>query len=247
MTDKTQYKGFHGDVVSRLCREIGESGKDVIIVHGAGSFGHVLAHDNRLAEGIPGGGSPQALAEVSRDVRELNIMVTERLLEAGIPCISIPPSSCFRMSDGRLYHTDLTVMRSYMDLGLVPVTFGDIALDDKRGFGICSGDQLMEVLAEEFSPERVVFVSDVDGLFDRDPKACADARLIREFDATTLEGIPRESSVKDVTGGLHGKMESMLRMCGKSRDCVLVNGSVEGRLLSLLKGRDVDCTVARNG
>ena len=48
-----------------------------------------------------------------------------------------------------------------------------------------------------------------------------------------------------MTGGVVGKMESMLRMCDGKRECVLVNGTVPGRLLSLLKGEDVPCTVAR--
>ena len=40
-------------------------------------------------------------------------------------------------------------------------------------------------------------------------------------------------------------MEAMLRMCDEGRDCVLVNGTVPGRLLALLRGEDVTCTVAR--
>ena len=51
-------------------------------------------------------------------------------------------------------------------------------------------------------------------------------------------------SVDDVTGGVRGKIETMLDMCSKERDCILVNGMVEGRLLSLLKGEDVICTRA---
>lgn len=245
ITDKTQYKRFNAEVVGRLCREIKDSGQQVLIVHGAGSFGHVLAHDHRLAEGEKGGGGPEAIAMVSLDVRQLNSLVVSALIEAGIPAVSIPPGACFVMSDGRLRHPDLEVMRRYIGLGIVPVSFGDVVLDDSKGFGICSGDQLMEVLADAFQPERVIFVSDIDGLFDRDPKKDSGAQLIECVDRRSLDRISCEINVKDVTGGVQGKMEAMLRLCQGERDCVLVNGLAEGRLLSLLLGDEVTCTVAR--
>ncbi len=43
ITDKSQYRRFDKDAVSRLCREIAESGKQAVVVHGAGSFGHIVA------------------------------------------------------------------------------------------------------------------------------------------------------------------------------------------------------------
>jgi isopentenyl phosphate kinase len=245
ITDKTQYKRFNHSTVRRLCQEIKESGREVLIVHGAGSFGHVLAHDHHLAEGKEAGGGAEAIAKVSLDVRELNAMVVSALIEAGIPAVSIPPGACFMMSQGRLRPPDMSIIRAYLQLGIVPVTFGDLVLDDVRGFGICSGDQLMEVLADEFQPERVVFISDIDGLYDRDPKKDRGAKLMPRVDREALERSTCEINVKDVTGGVHGKMESMLRLCRGDRDCVLVNGTVEGRLLSLLKGDPVTCTVAR--
>ena len=43
ITDKKEYRKFNRDIVARLCSEIKDSGEDVIVVHGAGSFGHVIA------------------------------------------------------------------------------------------------------------------------------------------------------------------------------------------------------------
>ena len=93
--------------------------------------------------------------------------------------------------------------------------------------------------------DRIVFVSDIDGLYTADPKTDPDAELIPEVTPDIMKDISSGSTVDDVTGGVRGKMESMLRMCDEDRDCVLVNGTVPGRLLSLLKGEDVPCTVAR--
>lgn len=245
ITDKSEYRKFNRECVSRLCREIKESGESVIIVHGAGSFGHVLAKKYDLNGGYKNPEQIPAVAQVCYDVRELNSMIVKELNETGLPAISVPTGSCFTMDDRRLIIKDESVLKGFYEKGIMPVTFGDVVLDSKLGFAICSGDQLMERLSEIFKPSRVIFVSDIDGLYDRDPKNHSDAKFIPVVTKESREMIETDITVADVTGGVRGKMDSMLRMCSEDRDCVLVNGTVEGRLLSLLKGENVTCTVAK--
>jgi isopentenyl phosphate kinase len=137
------------------------------------------------------------------------------------------------------------ILRGYLGLGIVPVMSGDVVLDLKKGFGICSGDTVMKCLADIFSPDAVIFVSDVDGLYDRDPKISKNAKHIADVNADILGRVPPETTVDDVTGGVHAKMRTMLDVCSDGRDCILVNGTVEGRLHSLLIGKDAVCTRAR--
>ncbi len=245
ITDKSQYRTFNKEQVARLCKEIAESGKGTMVVHGAGSFGHVVAKQFALSYGLQDFRQVPAVAQVQYDVRELSSMVVRELLGAGIPAVSVPPGSCFVMDDDKLIVSDNEAIRALAHIGVMPVLFGDVVMDRSKGFGICSGDQIMEVMADIFKPERVVFVSDIDGLYTSDPKTDSDAKLIDTVTEGTLEKISSGSTVDDVTGGVRGKMESMLRMCKDGRDCVLVNGTVPGRLLSLLKGEDVPCTIAR--
>jgi isopentenyl phosphate kinase len=245
ITDKARYRTFDGQRVSRLLDEIKRSGQRAVVVHGAGSFGHVLAKEHSLQDGLCDDTQIPAVARVQHDVRELSSMVVGKMLEKGIPAVSVAPGSCFVMDDGRLLINDSEALTGLYGLGIMPVLFGDVVLDRRKGFGICSGDQIMEALSGIFKPERVVFVSDVDGLYDRDPKTHKNAGLICEVTAEGLANIARETTVADVTGGVCSKMETMLRMCGPGRDCVLVNGTVENRLCSLLKGETVICTTAR--
>lgn len=247
ITDKTHYRTFNSEVVGRLCREIKESGKEVVIVHGAGSFGHVLAKEHRINSGFKNESQIPAVAQICYDVRELDSMVVSELITAGIPSISIPTGSCFVMDNRELIFDNSEPIRRFRDLGIVPVLFGDVVTDRSLGFAICSGDQIMERLAELFSPEMVVFVSDIDGLYDKNPKTERDAMLYYEVDSTILKEVSTKHNVDDVTGGVRAKMEAMLRMCSDKRDCVLVNGNVEGRLLNLLRGESVVCTTAKGG
>jgi isopentenyl phosphate kinase len=247
ITDKTQYRTFNRDTVRRLCKEIKESGVDAIIVHGGGSFGHVLAKEYSLQNGFSDRKQIPAVARVQHDMRELNLMVIDELLNAGMPAVPVPPGSCFMMDNGKLILDDPEVLLSASRLGIMPVMFGDVVFDRSRGFGICSGDQIMEVLCDLYRPKKAVFVSDVDGLFDKDPKTNKDAKLLKDVTSALLEKVSSGSSVDDVTGGVRAKMEAMLRMTSEERDCVLLNGSVPGRLCSLLKGERVISTTAKGG
>jgi isopentenyl phosphate kinase len=245
ITDKSRYRTFNADRVKRLCKESRDSGEKVIVVHGAGSFGHVLAKENNLNDGFKNESQIPAVAQVCYDMRDLNGMIVKELNDAGLPAVSVPTGSCFMMKNRELIINDPAVLKSMFDKGIMPVMFGDVVMDTELGFAICSGDQIMERLKEIFEPSRVIFVSDIDGLYDKDPKNNKDAKLIENVDRDVLKSVETDITVADVTGGVRGKMETMLRMCSEGCDCVLVNGTVEGRLLTLLKGGKVPCTIAR--
>ncbi len=235
ITDKSQYQMLHHDVLVRLCEEIYDSGEDVIIVHGAGSFGHIMAHDHRIAEGYKYESQIKALVTVSRDVRQLNLEVLDAMISAGISPVSLPPSACVVMRDREIVEIDFDRIRSYLKLGISPVMFGDVALDESQGFSICSGDQIMEALARELLPKRVIFVSDIDGIMDRDPSDPG-AALIGCVRPSDLEHMKFHAHVKDVTGGIKKKLAAMIGMIGPDRTCMIINGNVPGRLKAALRG-----------
>lgn len=242
ITDKSQYKKFNQEQTARLCGEIASAGKGVMIVHGAGSFGHVIAKQYQLNLGLQDFRQIPAVAQVQHDTRELSLLVTDELNKVGLPAVSVPPGSCFVMENGRLVVKDDEALKALVHIGVMPVMFGDVVADRNKGFGICSGDQAMEVLARKFRPKTIVFVSDVDGLYTADPKKDPEAKLIKNVDSSMLDSIDSELTVADVTGGIRGKIQEMLAMCGDSGECVLLNGTVPGRLAAFLKGEDVVCT-----
>lgn len=245
ITDKSEYKKFNREQTARLCKEMAASGKGLIVVHGAGSYGHVIAKQYSLQLGLQDFGQVPAVAQVQHDVRELSQEVVAELMKVGLPAVSVPPGSCFVMENGRLIVDNDEPIRRLAHIGVMPVLFGDVVADRSKGFGICSGDQAMEILARIFKPDRIVFVSDVDGLYTGDPKKDKNAKMIPEVNGKMLDKLDSELTVADVTGGIHGKVEEMLRMCGDNGECILVNGTVPGRLEALLKGEDVPCTRVR--
>ncbi|NLI73681.1 MAG: isopentenyl phosphate kinase family protein [Euryarchaeota archaeon] len=245
ITDKASYLTFRGNVLSRLVDEILYSKKDIILIHGAGSFGHVLASKHNIQNGYSNNIQIPAVAKIMEDVRDLNLRVTRVLNERGLPSASLPPSTVATLKNGELDRLDIDLFYHYLQLGICPVTFGDVALDSERGFGICSGDQLMEILAKEFRPERVIFVSDVDGVFTADPSSDPDAALMGTVDWETLEKLPRTTRCADVTGSIFNKIETMLRIASWGGDAIVLNGNIPGRLESALRGDVVKGTRVR--
>jgi len=239
ITDKGRYRTFRGDVLARLVGEIASAGKEVVLVHGAGSFGHVLAAQHQLQHGYRDPSQVPGVAKVAEDVRELDLMVVRVLNEGGLPSVSLPPSAVATLRSGKLEDLDVEVFRRYLELGICPVTFGDVALDRERRFGICSGDQLMERLAREFRPERVIFCADVDGVYTADPATDPSARLIDTVDRATLDALPRTQRCADVTGSIFGKLETMMRIAAWGGDAVVINGHAPGRLGAALRGETV--------
>ncbi|MGI6009390.1 MAG: isopentenyl phosphate kinase [Methanomethylophilus sp.] len=247
ITDKTSYRTFRKDAVARLAKEIKDSGQQVLIVHGAGSFGHVVSKEYSIQKGYSRPEQVPAAARVICDCCELSSMVVEELLAAGIPAATIPVTAAFVADNGKLSGGNEEAVRRLVNLGIIPVMYGDVITDRSMGFSIVSGDQIMEMLCRMYSPEKVVFVSDIDGLYETDPKKDPNAKLIPVVTKETLAHVRTGSSVDDVTGGVEAKMEAMLRMTSADRECVLLNGNVPGRLGALLKGEDVICTTAKGG
>lgn len=247
ITDKSKEYAFKGEVATRLAREIRESEKQTIIVHGAGSFGHPLAKKYELHKGYKTANQIKGIAEVQRDVKELNLKVINAMLDAGIHAVSLSPRSIVRCQNKEIWSFDADIFRNYLELGMTPVTFGDVVLDYKIKFCICSGDQLMLRLAKELKPEGAIFVTDVDGIYTANPMTDKNAKLLTEVMPDTLKSVSASSEVSDVTGGIASKLQTMFEISKYGIDCIVVNGNVEGRLKELLFGGRVVCTRIKRG
>ncbi len=247
ITDKGKYRTFDRDITGRLASEIAASGQKVILVHGAGSFGHLLAKEHRLHLGITDTSQLMGAAKVMADVRELDLQVCRCMIDGGSKVIPLPPACCAMMNDGKLESLDLEAFRRYLDLGMVPLTFGDVVWDRGRGLGICSGDQLMMSLAREFRPSKVIFVTDVDGVFTADPNIDPHAKLVERVDRTVLDALPRTERNVDVTGSIYAKIKYMMDMADLTEECMVLNGKVPGRLEAALRGRKVTASKVVGG
>ena|SRR3989442_1975155 len=244
ITVKSKYRTLRGPDLSRLARELAAgASSETVVVHGAGSYGHILAAKHGLTDGFHDTQQLGAVAQVQRDVRALDLKVLDALLRARLRPIAVPPSLVMRYHDGRLATFDIGPFRDYLLREFLPVSFGDVVLDTKRRFTIASGDDVILELAKLFRPDRVVFVADVDGVYTADPKRDRGAKRLDVVDAAALGTIAfTDEAGQDVTGGLRRKLERMLVIAKHSRDVRIINGLAKGRLEAAAKGEDVPGT-----
>ena len=244
ITDKSRLRSFRKGVCERLAGELTPALREgLVVVHGAGSFGHIMAKKHELHKGFKKKSQLEHVAGVQRDVRELNLRVLEALIDKGVSAVSVPPAASSRFEGGAVTSFRGEAFSSLLGLGLTPVTFGDVVPDVSMGFSICSGDLMMLELAKSFRPRLAIFCADVDGVFDKDPKAHDDAQLLPEVDSSVLGRFSGRSVNADVTGSMKGKLERMLAISSHCEKCMIVNGNVRGRLESAIGGRKVPSTV----
>lgn len=244
ITDKSKLRTFKRASCERLARELSIAEDDMLLVHGAGSFGHIEAKKHGLHKGFKKDSQLEHVAAVQRDVRELNLKVLEALIDEGVRAVSVPPAASATFDKGAISSFEPESFRRVVDIGLVPVTFGDVVPDETMGFSICSGDLMMEALARSFKPKLAVFCADIDGVYDRDPKRDGRAELIPRLTPSSLRGLRKtESTHADVTGSIYGKLERMLAISRHCEKCMIVNGNVPGRLGKVIRGDAVVSTV----
>jgi isopentenyl phosphate kinase len=243
ITDKSRLRTFRGAACGRLAREMRPALREgLLVVHGAGSFGHIMAKRHELHKGFKRRSQLGHVAGVQRDVRELNLRVLGALIDNGVSAVSVPPAAASRFDAGEVACFSAEPFSSLVDLGLAPVTFGDVVPDASMGFSVCSGDLMMLELAKAFRPRLAVFCADVDGVYDRDPKQHDGAGLLREVGPSALSAFSGRSVNADVTGGMRGKLERMLAISSHCEKCMIVNGNVRGRLEGAVRGRKVVST-----
>jgi isopentenyl phosphate kinase len=219
---------------------------DLILVHGAGSFGHISAKKYQLDEGFQDREQLIGLSEVHHDVRDLNLRFMHDLLLNGFPGISIPPMIILRNRAKMISYMDSEMFGKVIDMQCIPVTFGDVVPDDSLGFSICSGDSIIQKLSLMFKPERVIFITDVDGLFTSNPVLDKNAKLITNLTSKSFSTACMNENINlDVTGGIHLKAKIALSLGNSGIQTYLINGNETGRLSSALLGESVVGTIAK--
>ncbi len=229
--------------LARIAREISlgfAPGKQrLVVVHGAGSFGHVIVKNTGIHRGIRNRKQVIAFAETQRLQNELDVRVCGELIKNSVPAIPIEPTSSAVMDSGRLVSMDTKALEGMLAIGLVPVLYGVPAYDKRQGCSILSGDEIMAYLARKMRASRIIHATDVDGVFDGgDPKRNPDARLMKEICRSDFARVARKvcgSLSTDVTGGMLNKV-SMVFRTKKGLVGEIINGNRPGFVRRALSG-----------
>jgi len=228
--------------LERLAGEIAEALKEdkfsLFIVHGAGPYGHVPAKKYELNSGLKSTKQVIGISDTHHSMEGLNYIVVTALRKEGLPAIALQPSAGGILKNGKLIKFPLDVIKKMLGMGLVPVSYGDVLIDEDKGISILSGDHLVPYLAEKLKADRVILVADVPGVFDKDPKKNPDAKIIKELGRKSVRQIREIGSAKgtDVTGGMKGKLDELLHLADMDIESEIISGFAPGDLERALLG-----------
>lgn len=260
-SDKNKPRSFLPDVVDGICRQLHALDRDVVLVHGGGSFGHPLAKQFALHEGkrddIPD--QHVGFCLTHKAMMDLNGMIVDRCLNNSIPAFPVQPSILFSWKDRAIDRCETWPVDMLLGNGFVPVMHGDVIIDGARGYGIISGDEIVVEITNRLARpvEKIIYLLDVDGLHDKDPKAhpgdaCLMPHVILSRDGRWRQGtggrtqqeceIPAGSAGIDVTGGIARKLGDLKRLKRNPPDIYLVNGRAPDRIAGLFSSTPPRCT-----
>ena len=210
-----------------------------VLIHGVGSFGHPLAKRYALANIKMKQKNILGVGLTHHAIQKLSIAITQAFLETGSPIIQVSPASCIIQNKGRISFFAKNIITSFLKQNLVPLLHGDIVNDEFSQFSVCSGDQIISYLTTIFPCKRVIFLTDVDGVFSNDPKTDPHAKLIKKIQKKKLtETIDstRPSLRTDVTNSMKGKLSEIIHIPCPVQ---VLNGLRKNKLLKALKGEKI--------
>lgn len=240
ITDKTTAYTPYPHVIARLAGEIRQAldaapDLKLLIGHGSGSFGHWAAKPHGTREGVRTPAQWRGYAQVAAAAARLNRIVADALLEANVPALSVPPSASARCRDYTLEYLDTHPIRAALTHGLVPLVYGDVALDDVHGGTIISTEDIFVFLADDAKlyPSRILLLGETPGVLDHDGAVIPH---ITPSDLPTLRQTLAGSAGVDVTGGMADKVTRMVELAQRHPETSvhILTGAEPGLLTRVL-------------
>ncbi|MBI5959876.1 MAG: isopentenyl phosphate kinase family protein [Chloroflexi bacterium] len=210
----------------------------LVFLTGGGSFGHPLASRYRVNAPTPEK-DPLGFLRTTTNMHGMGHQIAQRFLDQDVPFFPIAPSSIFFTDQGRITESDLAPIIHALDNGLIPFLWGDAVFDHSHTYRILSGDQMSMFLGERLGTGDLLFGTNVNGIFTRDPQTDPAAEQIARVDdqnyQRVLESLTDSRSV-DVTGGMRGKIEEIHAVQKRPLMCIIYNALLAGNTYRALSG-----------
>ncbi|MBM4401523.1 MAG: delta 1-pyrroline-5-carboxylate synthetase [Crenarchaeota archaeon] len=147
----------------------------------------------------------------------------------GLLLCQIIPNSCatYLLSDAR----------QLSEIGVVPVFLASRLMfqeDPLENSWNVTSDSIAVYVASRLHVAKVLLVTDVDGIFTKDPRKHADATLIEKLSAEELLKLNKRASVDRYLPKL---------LLDVQVDCYVVNGKHPERIGAILAGQQTACTL----
>jgi len=144
------------------------------------------------------------------------------------------------LKDRRRFLNARHALSSLLEYHIIPIiNENDSTVVDEIRFG--DNDHLSALVTSLVQADLLIILTDIDGLYDADPKTCPSARLI-PLVRTITAGIQRLANGTRSTisrGGMATKIAAARTAAMFGVPTIIANGKIPGNLEKILQGRDV--------
>jgi len=244
ITDKTRPATARPEVIADLAAQLrrvreGHPSLPLVVGHGSGSFGHVAAAEAGFERAVSTSFEIEGVSSTQGQASALHGLVMSEIRRAGIPAYSIAPSSCMIARSGTPDQVWPDPLLAALELGLMPVVFGDVVMDMETGASICSTEAVFLALVPALASRgifvrRVVWLGRTDGILDARGRTIAEIAPAEV--AATLEGLEGAAGT-DVTGGIRHRLAAAAALARLGVGSWIGDGRRPGALVEGLENR----------
>lgn len=242
ITDKnTEENIAKHDQISRIAKEVSGFEGKLIIVHGAGSFGHPQAKKYQITDKFNAKGS----IITHNSVKILNQLFIDYLVDNEVDAVSLHPMNNTVSENGRIQNMFLDNINLMLDNNITPVLHGDVVMDTEKGTSIISGDQIVPYLAVQMEASRIGIGSVEDGVLDDKGYPL---KLITHENFKNIKNYIGSSEGTDVTGGMLGKVTELLKLNEiTGSTSYIFNAGKPGNVSMFLQGSAIGTSITGSG
>lgn len=211
--------------------DIKNSGREVVFVtSGAQGVGAARAGLNAKPTDIP---SKQACAAIGQS--ELMTFYSENFGRYNHKVAQLLLTRDVVSNTERKFNV-VNTFNKLFEMGVIPIINANDAISIKQ-LDFDENDTLSAIVASLCEADLLVMLTDVDGLYDGDPKL-PDSKLIEEVSAITPEiiSVAQGAGSKLGTGGMLTKLEAAKIATDDGIDAVIINGDNPHKLYELFEG-----------
>jgi len=228
--------GYVRQIVKQIASLIDEGKQVVIVSSGAIGMGagqlqlNQAVSDMKMRQACAAIGQPLLMQEYRKAFRRYGTTIAQVLLTAEV------------LNHRKTYLNLRNSVETLLKLGAVPViNENDSVSTDEIGSAFGDNDKLSALVASKIDADLLIMLSDVDALYDKDPRRHSDARPVKtvfEITDQIVRSAGRRGS-KHATGGMKTKIEAAKIASNAGCRIVLANGRTKDVVTRITAGEEI--------
>lgn len=137
----------------------------------------------------------------------------------------------------------LNTFDTLLSMGIIPIVNENdtVAIDELEGKNFGDNDMLSAIVAKLIGADSLVILTDIDGLYNRDPRKNPDAERIEVVEKITaeIEEMAGGSGSNRGTGGMATKIMASKYATNAGINCFVIGGDDPKRIYDVIDGKSV--------